>query len=101
VAGAHFDMVRRPEIQTKVRNMMKLAADGGYPLAAAALEFPLHDDTVATVLIGTAKAASLTRNMKLLKTRWMIRIRKYRPHAIAQARLDRAVRSSSTACSRR
>ncbi|MGE0281879.1 MAG: aldo/keto reductase, partial [Rhizobiaceae bacterium] len=86
VVGAHFDYgPATPEIQTKVRAMMKLAADGGYPLAAAALEFPLQNDTVATVLIGTAKASSLTRNMKLLKTKIAPPdFDKHRPHTIIQ-----------------
>jgi len=86
VAGAHFDYgPATPDIQTKVRDMMKLASDGGYPLAAAALEFPLHDDTVATVLVGTAKASSLTRNMKLLKTTVPAsEFEKYRPLTVLQ-----------------
>ena len=86
VAGAHFDYgPATPEIQTKVRDMMKLATDAGYPLAAAALEFPLHDESVATVLIGTAKASSLTRNMKLLRTKiGASDFEKYRPHTITQ-----------------
>ena len=31
------------------------------------MQFPLSEPAVATVLIGTAKASSLTRNMDLLK----------------------------------
>jgi aryl-alcohol dehydrogenase-like predicted oxidoreductase len=81
--------------------MMKLAADGGYPLAAAALEFPLYDDTVATVLIGTAKAASLTRNMKLLKTRVDDPNSKIPAARHCPGKTDRRRGSSSTACSRR
>jgi len=86
VAGAHFDYSPpTPDVQSKVREMMKLAADGGYPLAAAALEFPLHDDAVATVLVGTAKASSLTRNMKLLKTKVdASEFDKYRPLTVVQ-----------------
>jgi len=66
--GAHFDYGPAPQaILDKVRAMEAIAAEGGYPLAAAALQFPLSEPAVATVLIGTAKAASLTRNMDLLK----------------------------------
>ena len=36
------------------------------PLAAAALQFPLQHPAVATVLLGTAKATSLNRNLELL-----------------------------------
>ena len=46
--------------------MEAIAAEGGYPLAAAALQFPLAEPCVASVLIGTAKPSSLERNMKLL-----------------------------------
>lgn len=94
VAGAHFDYgPPTPEIQAKVREMMKLATDAGYPLPAAALDFPLRDDTVATVLIGTAKASSLTRNMKLLKTRIDgTEFDKYRPHTVIQPKPTAAVR---------
>ena len=68
VAGAHFDYgPASPDVLEKVGAMDKIASEGGYPLAAAALEFPLHDPVVATVLVGTAKASSLTRNMELLE----------------------------------
>lgn len=67
VAGAHFDYgAATPEILGKVGEMTNIAAAGGYPLAKAALEFPLHQEVVSSVLIGTAKASSLTRNMSLL-----------------------------------
>lgn len=94
VAGAHFDYgPATPEIQSKVREMTKIAASGDYPLAAAALEFPLHEPAVATVLIGTAKASSLTRNMKLLKSKITAReFENYRPHTIVQPPLTDAVR---------
>ena len=94
VAGAHFDYgPATPEIQSKVREMMKIAAAGDYPLAAAALEFPLHEPAVATVLVGTAKASSLTRNMKLLKSKIAAsEFEKYRPHTVVQPPLTDAVR---------
>ncbi len=66
--GAHFDYGAAPQaILDKVSAMEAIAAGSGYPLAAAAMQFPLSEPAVATVLIGTAKASSLTRNMDLLK----------------------------------
>ena len=94
VAGAHFDYgPASPEILAKVGAMAEIASDGGYPLAAAALEFPLHDPVVATVLVGTAKASSLTRNMDLLNTKVPgAEFDKYRPQTIVQTPPTGAVR---------
>ncbi|RUU43574.1 aldo/keto reductase [Mesorhizobium sp. M6A.T.Ce.TU.002.03.1.1] len=67
VPGAHFDYL--PATQTildRVGAMEKIAAEGGYPLAAAAFQFPLHEPVVASVLTGTAKPANLARNLQLL-----------------------------------
>ena len=93
-AGAHFDYgPASPDVLEKVGAMSKIASEGGYPLAAAALEFPLHDPVVATVLVGTAKASSLTRNMELLKTAVPASdFGKYRPHTIVQTPPTGAVR---------
>lgn len=67
--GANFDYGPAPDdVLAKVGAMEAVAAAGGYPLAAAALEFPLHEPVVASVLIGTAKASSVERNMALLGT---------------------------------
>ena len=67
VAGAHFDYLPATEdILHRVDTMEKIAGDGGYPLAAAAFQFPLREPVVATVLTGTAKATNLTRNLELL-----------------------------------
>ena len=46
--------------------MQEITGAYAIPLAAAAMQFPLREPVVANVLIGTAKAASLTRNMDLL-----------------------------------
>lgn len=67
VPGANFDY--RPaseDILNRVRSMEAVAKSHSIPLAAAAMQFPLREAVVANVLIGTAKAASLTRNMDLL-----------------------------------
>ena len=91
---SHFDYgPASPDILAKVKAMETLASQSGYPLAAAAMQFPLHDPTVATVLIGTAKASSLRRNMELLEVDVPnADYEKYRPYTTVQAPLTRAVR---------
>ena len=67
VAGAHFDYAEAPpDIADKVRGMEDIARQGGYTLASAAMQFPLHLPEVATVLVGTSQRSSLERNLKLL-----------------------------------
>ena len=60
---ASADIIRR------VNGLQALAAEYGIPLAAAALQFPLRSPVVASVLIGTAKAATLLKNLELLSTK--------------------------------
>ncbi len=92
--GSHFDYgPASADILSKVGAMEALAAGKGYPLAAAALQFPLHEPRVATVLIGTARASSLTRNMGLLATEVPSRdFESFRPHTTVQPPLTGAVR---------
>jgi D-threo-aldose 1-dehydrogenase len=67
VPGSNFDYgPASPEILDRVASMERIAAAHGVPLAAAALAFPLRENTVATVLLGTAKPSSLLRNLELL-----------------------------------
>lgn len=67
VPGANFDYgPASDDIVRRVRSMQEIAGAYAIPLAAAAMQFPLREPVVANVLIGTAKAASLTRNMDLL-----------------------------------
>jgi D-threo-aldose 1-dehydrogenase len=67
VPGAHFDYgPASPDVLDRVGRMEGIAEQHGIPLAAAAMQFPLNDPNVATVLIGTAKPASLTRNLDSL-----------------------------------
>jgi D-threo-aldose 1-dehydrogenase len=64
VPGAHFDYGPADEdVVRRVTRMEKIAGEQGIPLAAAALQFPLRDPNVSTVLIGTAKPGSLERNL--------------------------------------
>ncbi|MBM6594725.1 aldo/keto reductase [Microvirga pudoricolor] len=69
VPGSHFDYgPASPDILDRVGRMEGIAKENGIPLAAAALEFPLRNPNVATVLIGTAKPSSLQRNLDILGT---------------------------------
>lgn len=66
VAGSHFDyMPATPAILEKVAAMEAIAKSQGLPLAAPAIRFALDHPAVASVLLGTAKPASLIRNMEL------------------------------------
>ncbi|MCV3763986.1 aldo/keto reductase [Rhizobium sp. TRM95796] len=54
------------DIKTRVGGMKALAERQGFDLATLALRFPLAESCVASVLIGTAKSASLMRNLQSL-----------------------------------
>ncbi len=70
VPGSNFDyMPATPDVLAKVAAMEEIAGKHGVALAAPALQFPLRDPLVSSVLIGTAKASSLTRNMELFSPR--------------------------------
>ncbi|MDC7742906.1 aldo/keto reductase [Rhizobium binxianense] len=70
VPGSHFDyMPADDEVLAKVGAMEAIAKSHGVPLAAPALQFPLRDPIVASVLIGTAKPSSLIRNMEIVEPR--------------------------------
>jgi D-threo-aldose 1-dehydrogenase len=86
VQGANFDYSpASPEVLDRVRAMQDIASAGGYPLAAAAFQFPLHEPAVATVLSGTAKPANLTRNLELLEIEVPVaEYEKYRPYTLVQ-----------------
>ena len=87
VHGAHFDyQPAGKDILDRVGAMERIAADGGYPLAAAAFQFPLHEPVVASVLTGTAKPANLTRNLELLDIEVPpAEFAKYHPYTVVQA----------------
>lgn len=65
--GAVFDYGPANEtVLDRVRRLEAAAKAAGVPLAAASLQFPLHEDLVTSVLIGTGKPASVTRNLASL-----------------------------------
>ncbi len=86
VPGAHFDYLPATEdILDRVGAMEKIAAEGGYPLAAAAFQFPLHEPVVASVLTGTPKPANLERNLQLLDIQVPeTEFAKYGPYTVVQ-----------------
>ncbi|TIM27042.1 MAG: aldo/keto reductase [Mesorhizobium sp.] len=86
VPGAHFDYLPATEdILDRVGAMEKIATEGGYPLAAAAFQFPLHEPVVASVLTGTAKPANLERNLQLLDIQVPeTEFAKYGPYTVVQ-----------------
>jgi D-threo-aldose 1-dehydrogenase len=92
--GAHFDYGPAPQdVLDKVAAMEEIARQGGYPLAAAAMQFPLAEPCVATVLIGSAKASSIERNMALPGVAVpRTDSETYRPYTIVQPPLTGAVR---------
>lgn len=68
-SGAHFNYKpARPDILARAAGLDSVARRFGVPLAAAALQFPLRHEGVASVLIGTAKPSSLRHNLELLST---------------------------------
>ncbi len=94
VTGANFDYGPASEdILERVGAMTRIAETDGYPLAAAAMQFPLHEPSVASVLVGTAKPSSLVRNMQLLDEVVPAgTLDKFRPFTLTQATLTGAVR---------
>lgn len=67
VPGAHFNYApASSEILERVGSLQAVAQGHGFPLAAAALQFPLLNPAVATVLLGTASPVSLKRNLDML-----------------------------------
>lgn len=68
VPGAHFDYgPASADIAARVNAMEAEAARQGATLPAAALRFALDHPAVASVLIGSAKASSLSRNAELVR----------------------------------
>ncbi len=67
IPGATFDYAPASgDVLDRVRSLEAVAAKYDVPLAAAAMQFPLGSPAVASVLIGTGSARSLTRNLSQL-----------------------------------
>jgi D-threo-aldose 1-dehydrogenase len=95
VEGAHFDYApATPDVLQKVAAMEKIAAAQGAPLAAPAMQYPLHNPLVASVLLGTARPEGLTRNMALQSHQFRAEdFAAYEPHTlVAQPLGTEAVR---------
>nr|WP_275411554.1 aldo/keto reductase [Shimia biformata] len=64
VDGAFFDYGPAPQdIKARVRAMQDIAAHGRYPLPRAALQFPLQEPSVASLLLGTDTVEKLRANL--------------------------------------
>ncbi|MFV1441942.1 aldo/keto reductase [Phaeobacter sp. JH20_36] len=69
VEGATYDYApASSEILAQVSGLQTTSEGLGLPLATSALLFAKHYDLTASVLIGTAKASTLQRNLSSLKT---------------------------------
>ncbi|AYG63486.1 aldo/keto reductase [Rhizobium jaguaris] len=67
VPGARFDYAEADaDILERVGRIEALAAEAGTDIATAALQFPLQNPAVASVLIGSADTSTLRRNLTSL-----------------------------------
>jgi len=57
-----------PEIIERTRRIEAVCARFDVPLAAAALQFPLHHPAIVSVVIGHERASEVSRNVGLLRT---------------------------------
>ncbi|TNJ40818.1 aldo/keto reductase [Phaeobacter sp. B1627] len=68
VAGATFDYgPASPAVLERVGALQRQSEALGVPLATAALHFAMRHPAAASVLLGTARPQSLTRNLKALR----------------------------------
>ncbi|MBB3948774.1 aldo/keto reductase [Aureimonas jatrophae] len=62
--GANFDYgPANEEVLAAVRGLEEVAEREGIPLSRAALQFPLNEPAVASILLGTGRPESLQRNL--------------------------------------
>lgn len=67
IEGAYFNYApASPATLEQVRRIEAVCARHSAPLAAVALEFPLHHPAVASVIPGSRSAAEVTRNMETI-----------------------------------
>jgi D-threo-aldose 1-dehydrogenase len=68
VAGARYYYQPAPQaILERTRALEAVCGRHGVPLAAAALQFPLHHPAVASVVVGHEQASEVARNLALLE----------------------------------
>lgn len=68
VPGARYNYATTPpEVFERVERLQSLCNDYGIPLKAAALQFPLQNDAVASVLVGMGSANEVTENIAMSK----------------------------------
>ncbi len=68
-AGARYDYVAAPDdVLARARRLADVCAEHGVDLPTAALQFPLRDDVVRTVVLGAATAAQVRENLARLGT---------------------------------
>lgn len=72
VPAAHFDYVpASPDVLARTRVLQDRARAAGVDLATAALRFAMTHPQAASVLIGTARTASLDRNLDAAEAHWL------------------------------
>jgi D-threo-aldose 1-dehydrogenase len=66
VAGARANYAAAtPQIMDRVEGLQALCADHGVPLKAAALQFPMQNQAVASVLVGMGSAGEVADNLAM------------------------------------
>jgi D-threo-aldose 1-dehydrogenase len=67
-ADARYDYVAAPaDVLARARRLADLCAEHGVELPTAALQFPLRDDTVRSVVLGAATADQVRENLARLR----------------------------------
>jgi D-threo-aldose 1-dehydrogenase len=70
VPGAKYNYKPAPpEILERVRRIEEVCERHGVPLAAAAIQFPLGLDTVASIIPGAVRPEEVVKNHELMTTR--------------------------------
>jgi D-threo-aldose 1-dehydrogenase len=68
--GAMFNYAPATEpVLERARHLERICADHGVPLATVALQFPLRNDAVCSVLLGVSNPRNLERNLAGLATK--------------------------------
>jgi D-threo-aldose 1-dehydrogenase len=66
IAGSHYNYATTPpEVLAKVERLQAFCSSRDVPLKAAALQFPLANEAVASVLVGMGSAMEVTENLAM------------------------------------